>query len=341
MTSPAIGVIVVTRDRADEIRACVHSILSQAADDVEVVVVLNGATPAVHREVEHLAQADARVRAVTITGRSASKARNVGVQASGSDVLYFLDDDVMLPPHGLAVLRRLVGAMPEVGVFGGPNLTPPDDPDFAQMTGALLASRWGSGIARPRYAARRAGEAHESDLILCNLAVRRQVFRDGVSFPELFGGEENALMGQAQHRGARMWYAPELWVHHRRRRTFRGFVQQVHRYGWGRANAIAFAPRTVRLAYFVPVAFAGYLLLLVPGTVVLGAPAWLPVAAYGLGSVTAAARICAAHRRPAWLVPLVALYPVTHLAYASGLAKQLLRLLLRRLRRTTRTPSTP
>ena len=66
--------------------------------------------------------------------------------------------------------------------------------------------------------------AEERHLILCNLAVRRRVFEAGIRFPVLFGGEENVLMGRADHQGFQLRYVPELWVHHRRRTTLRQYV---------------------------------------------------------------------------------------------------------------------
>jgi len=322
---PRVSVVVVVHDRAEDAAACLDSLRSQSFADFEVRVVLNDPSPAVEAVLEDAARRDARIRVVRFGGGSASAARNAGVWASTAPVLYFVDDDVCVPRDGLAALLDEMDARPEIAVLGGPNLTPPGDPPFAQMTGALLGSRWGSGITQPRYSPSRPGPARERDLILCNLAVRRSVFERGIVFPALFGGEENVLMGHAEHRGMALWYSPRVWVFHRRRHDLRGYLKQVYRYGWGRANAVWRAPRTAHPAYFVPVAFLAYLLglpLLAVGSVLF----WLPLGAYGVGTVVAATRIALRHRRPGWLLPLLALFPATHVTYAVGLCTQLVRL---------------
>src|SRR5690606_37030986 len=109
--------------------------------------------------------------------------------------LLFLDDDVELPEQGLEHLKSLIAAYPQAVVFGGPNLTHKDEPPFAQMAGEMLATRWGTGPTRARYAEHAAGPASERDLTLCNLALHRRVFEHGLRFPDhYFGGEENVLM---------------------------------------------------------------------------------------------------------------------------------------------------
>jgi len=233
-----------------------------------------------------------------------------------------------VPPSGIAELIEAFAEHPDAAVVGGPNLTPPDDPPFAQLAGEVLASRWGTGVTRARYASLRARPACERHLILCNLAVRRKVFDRGLRFPVLFGGEENILLGHADRHGHLCWYVPSLWVHHRRRATLGGYIEQVHRYGRGRAQALVHAPKTFHVAYLVPVAWLSYLLAL-PLLVPFGAWAWLPLGAYALGIGGASLRAAIARRRPAWLLGLPALFALTHLVYAAGLVAGLLAELVR------------
>ncbi|RLB59509.1 MAG: glycosyl transferase family 2, partial [Deltaproteobacteria bacterium] len=235
------------------------------------------------------------------------------------EVLYFIDDDVIVPPTTLAELNRTFADHRDVDIVGGPNLTPPDDPDFAQLTGEVLASPLGTGVTRMRYAKAPAQQATERHLILCNLAVRRAVFEAGIQFPVLFGGEENVLMGHADHQGFRLRYAPELWVHHRRRTKLRDYIAQVYRYGCGRALALRFAPQTFHPAYLVPVGFTAYLLAL-PVLAIAGPVATLPLAAYGAAVGVESVRITIRRRALRWLPALPPLFLITHVTYAAGLA---------------------
>ncbi len=321
---PQLSAVVVAHSRPLQTAACIEALCAQTERAIEVIVVLNDATPEVAGVVDRAAGRDARVRAVSSSGVSASEARNFGVAVARGKVLHFVDDDVEAPPDTAAKLLALFSAHPEVRVIGGPNLTPPDDPAFSHVSGEVLASPWGSGLAHVRYSRVRERPAGEQHLILCNLAVRREVFESGLRFPVLFGGEENVLMGRAAHAGHRLLYSPEVWVHHRRRTNLAGYVEQMFRYGRGRALALLYAPGTFHVAYFAPVLLLAYLV----GLPVL---AWVslwsiaPLALYVLGSVVAAGAIAVRRRRPSWFLALFALFALTHLVYAAGLLASLIR----------------
>jgi len=315
---PATSVVVVCCQRAGALAECLDSLAAQSTDDFEVVVVCNHAGADVTELVT--ARLSERVSRIELgPGVSPSQARNHGVAAARGRVLYFLDDDVLVPPHLIAELNRTFAEHPEIDIVGGPSLTPPDDPDFGQLTGEILASPLGTGVTRVRYVKAPAQRATERHLILCNLAVRREVFETGIRFPVLFGGEENVLMGHADRHGFELRYVPEIWVHHRRRARLREYVSQVYRYGCGRALALRFAPRTFHPAYLVPVAFTGYLLAL-PVLALAGPLAALPLAAYGAAIGVESVRIAVRRHAPRWLPALPPLFLLTHVSYAAGLA---------------------
>jgi len=316
-SKPATSVVVVCSHRVGPLTECLDSLASQTSDDFEVVAVCNGATRAVTDLVA--ARESSRVRRIDLpAGTTASEARNQGVTAARADVLYFIDDDVIVPPSALAEVVRAFAEHPDVDIIGGPNLTPPDDPEFAQLTGEILASPLGTGVTRVRYAKAQAQHATERHLILCNMAVRRTVFDAGLRFPVFFGGEENVLMGHADRLGFRLRYEPTVWVHHRRRGRLREFVSQIYRYGHGRGLALRHAPRTFHPAYLVPVGFTGYLLTL-PVLALAGPLAAVPLAAYGAAVGAESLRIAIRRRAPHWLPALPPLFLVTHITYAAGL----------------------
>lgn len=321
-SSPDVSAVVVAYDRAGDVDACLASIRAQTHGAFECLVVLNGATDALADVVARHAGEDPRIVPIALARTSASAARNVASARARGELVHFLDDDVLLPTRLFEVVVRRMREHSEVGILGGPNLTPDDEPAFCQITGALLAGRFGTGIARARYRREAEGSAEECDLILCNLVVRRSVLTSGIAFPGLFGGEENVLMGQARGRGVAMWYSPDAYVHHRRRRTLATYVEQVQRYGAGRANAMRLAPHTFRLAYFVPLAFTSYLALL-PALAWLTPWALAPLGAYVLLDAGASLSIAIQHARPSWLLPLFVLHPVTHVVYAVGLGRRL------------------
>lgn len=321
---PLISVVVVARDRAELVGECVDSLLRQTESRLEIIAVLNGATEELRRALADRAALDPRLHLLPIEPTTASRARNLGVLKSRGPIAYFVDDDTEIPENVVARYIALFEARPTVGIAGGPNLTHPHDPPFAQVTGALLASVMGTGVTRLRYKMGRERAGSERHLILCNLAMRRHLFDSGLRFPIAFGGEENVVMGRAHAAGHAMWYSPALAVYHHRRRTFGGFAEQMHRYGRGRANALRMAPKTFHPAFFAPVALMVYLAAL---PLLLVSSMWFiaPVVLYAFGcAVSALAVTRRVELLPSWPAA-IALYPVMHLTYASGLVLGLLR----------------
>jgi succinoglycan biosynthesis protein ExoA len=314
---------VVAHRRPGPTLACVDGLLRQSESRLQVIVIFNDASAEVVQLIEQRAS-DPRLCLVTCSAATASEARNEAVAVATAPILYFLDDDVEVPPDGVASVLDAFERHPIASIIGGPNLTPPDDPDFAQMSGDLLASTWGTGVARSRYGQRGARRARERDLILCNLAIKKPVFEAGLRFPFFFGGEENVLMGYADQRGYVLWYCPEIWVYHRRRRNLRDFAAQVFRYGRGRALALRAAPRTFHPAYLVPVAFLAYLCVL-PILAAISLWTAVPLAVYAVGTLGSSLKIALKRRRPGWLFPLPFLFLVTHCVYALGVIDGFLR----------------
>lgn len=312
-----LTVVVVGCRRATLLARSIDSVLSQRGVAFRVHVVLNGATPEVARAATARA-ADARVTVTSIEAVTPAEARNLAVRAARTELVYFLDDDAWLPDD--RALARVIAAFradPGLAVLGGPNLTPPDDPEVAHLTGALLGCWLATGPTSARYRPRRAGEASERELILCNLAVRRAALADE-ALPAFFPGEENALLAVLRARGAKLAYDPGIFVYHHRRASLRAYLGHVEFYGRGRALALCHTRRAFHPLHAAPPALLAYLLaapLLTWAHPLLAVPLLLYLIACGLGASWVALRA----RRLRWLPTLVWLLPATHAAYAIGL----------------------
>jgi hypothetical protein len=208
-------------------------------------------------------------------------------------------------------------------VFGGPNLTPRHSTHIQVTQGAVLASLVASGPVRHRYGSHPPKLANERFFTLCNLAVRRS---DMPLFdPTLVCAEENAVLAQMHRQGLVMRYDPDLVVFHERRSGYRGFAQQMRKYGKGRGQVIPSGAPAEALPHLVPVALAGYLVAAPFLGVLLGWPWLLPLALY-LAVVAAGAVKVGLTLRRAGAVPLAAVLIVTlHLCYGSGVAWGLVR----------------
>jgi GT2 family glycosyltransferase len=150
-----------------------------------------------------------------------------------------------------------------VAAAGGPSLTPPDNSPLQKIFGQALSSLFGAGGMRNRY--RSVGDVRETtdkELILCNLAMRREVFLAFGGLDErLYPNEENELLDRIQAGGLKLLHVPRMAIRRSQRRTLRLFIRQMYSYGRGRAQQTLIAgPGTI--IGFAPLLFLCYLALL-------------------------------------------------------------------------------
>ena len=96
-----VSVVIGTRDRPDDVRTCVQSVLASAYDDFEVFVVDNAPSTAATRDVV-ASFADPRVHYVLEARPGVSRARNAGLALASGSVVAFVDDDVVVDRSWLA-----------------------------------------------------------------------------------------------------------------------------------------------------------------------------------------------------------------------------------------------
>jgi len=255
-----------------------------------------------------------RLEILIARGNQPSVQRNAAMRAARGEWVYFLDDDSMAQPGNL---RRAVQHFrdPKVQIVGGPNLCPPDAPALEQVFALVLGSWLAFGPSRARYASVGAlRETGEKELILCNLAARRDTMLKLGGFNEaLYPNEENALMDQIQKEGGKLLYDPEFIVHRRPRRTLKAFAKMLMTYGRGRAEQFREYPTFGSALNFAPPLFCVYLVVLP----FLGWVGLIPLAFYALALLVQTAFLMArgGFVRSLCALPLMAL---SHLLYGIG-----------------------
>jgi len=195
---------------------------------------------------------------IVAEGKKPSRQRNIAAREATGDILYFLDDDALVVPDALKRLTACF-AEPNVAAVGGPSLTPPDDSPFQRSIAWALSSAFGGGAVRNRY--RSVGLLRDTDdreLILCNLAFRREVYLSCGGLDErLYPNEENELIDRLLKSGARLLHDPGMFVMRSQRPTLAAFVRQMKTYGKGRAEQTLIS-RTVSFKALIPALFALY-----------------------------------------------------------------------------------
>jgi succinoglycan biosynthesis protein ExoA len=254
-------------------------------------------------------------------GSVPSLQRNLAAQQAKGELLFYLDDDSQVSPGFLEAAARHYQD-PKVAAVGGPSLTPKTDSALQRAIGIAFASPIGGGGVRNRY--RKSGTARvssDSELILCNLSFRREIFlsHEGLD-ARLYPNEENELMDRLQHEGFLLMHDPELAVFRSQRSSYRAYLRQMFGYGRGRGEQTLLSGKLKPIS-LAPSLFLVYTLML---PFFSGGLFALPMLCY-LAMVAAASLSGAlAGRDPALLPRLLVIYPTLHLAYGAGVIKGLL-----------------
>ena len=254
-------------------------------------------------------------------GCSPSRQRNMAAGKAQGDIIYFLDDDSRVAPDCLTHVTRIMED-PEVAVVGGPSLTPPDNSLMQKIFGQALSSLFGAGAVRNRY--RAVGDSREStdkELILCNLAMRRELFLSVGGLDErLYPNEENELLDRIRNNGLKLVHEPRMAILRSQRRTLRLFIRQMFSYGRGRAQQTLIAgPGTI--VGFAPLLFLCYLALLpiVPFSYIYLVPLCVYLALDIIFTITA---VVASRSLSSFF--LCFLFPLMHISNGFGLLSGLL-----------------
>jgi succinoglycan biosynthesis protein ExoA len=252
------------------------TVLIPAKPDLADIEAISGA--------RHLDYPSDKLEIMVARGKQPSVQRNTGMRAARGEIIFFLDNDS--EPQRDA-LRKAVAHFQDsaVKIVGGPNICPASAPELEQVFALVLASWLAFGPSRARYApVGKIRASGEKELILCNMAARRDAMLNHGGFNEaLYPNEENALMDEIQKRGGKLLYDPEMIVFRRPRRTLKSFCRMLMTYGRGRAEQFREHPTLGSAPNFVPPLFCLYLLALpfLP-FVGLGLPGLFPLLFYVL-----------------------------------------------------------
>lgn len=247
----SISVFIITQGRLEKFKGCLRSVLKALPEDGECNILING------RHVETFEWlrliTDKRISYWWLPEECRAKARNRAFEISRNDIIYFLDDDVVIPPDLFKRALWWFKTNPYLAVLGGPNLTPKNSPAQEKFMGSLLSSP----IVTPRVYARyiqrdKPFRATEQELILCNLAVKKSHLKE-IRFQEnIASNEENLLLYQCHKAGLYCLHDPQLFVYHHRRAHLWGFLNQIYSYGVGRAQQTLRAPKSSHGIYLLP-----------------------------------------------------------------------------------------
>ncbi len=238
-------VVVATRDRPDELRSCLDSLLAQTVAPARIVVVDDN--PGGERTPAVVADCAARgpVRYVAGARRGLAAAHNAGLSHADTPHVAFTDDDVVADPAWLERILEAFACARGVGCVTG-RIEPFELATPAQELLEAYA-RFDKGPARRIFDLEdhrlpgplfpfAAGEFGSG----ANMAFTRAALLEMGGFDPALGagtrakgGDDLAAFFEVLQRGHRLVYEPEAVVAHRHARDLAALERQVYGYGAG------------------------------------------------------------------------------------------------------------
>jgi cellulose synthase/poly-beta-1,6-N-acetylglucosamine synthase-like glycosyltransferase len=326
---PHLSVVIPTLGRPILVQTLQSLVRCTGFEELEVLVCGRLHDKEVHAAVTQLASLHPNIRHLEVSfpvGDSSEK-KNAGWRGARSDLVAFLDDDVVVARDWPLRMREPF-AKADTAVVSGPSLVPPEVGLFARLAGLALASP-AAGYVAARY--RVAGSAPVaigwSKIIGCNMCYRRNVLETLGGFdPAFWPGEEMIAAFRVQQGGSRLLFYAAAWVYHYPRQSFRRFWRQIHGYGATRVRlcrgGVEIEPTT-----FVPALWVLSLVALGSASLFSTWACWLLILDLSLYAAVVAAITLIMVRESRRLSDLLLLLviPVMHLSYGLGCWSEFLR----------------
>ena len=199
-----------------------------------IVPSLNGNTAALEAALAAQTWPPTEIRVVRGV-RPAGRARRQGVEATRSEVLFFIDDDAL--PAQPDLIERLVRPLledPTVGVTGAARVLPPNASWFQRRVAAEIPRTVNPVPSQPLETNPPLnGYGHSLVTTTC-CAMRRDVYEEAGGFCEtLVTGEDTDLFYRIRRRGYRFLLMPGVWVEHPAPDNLPALLRKFYGYGVG------------------------------------------------------------------------------------------------------------
>lgn len=205
-----ISIIIPTHKRHNQVVELLNSIAEQKFlyENLQVLLISNLKDKKLRRQVSHWESLffDFKYKEVGLIG--VNKARNMGIRFAGGDILYFLDDDCLLPDKNH--LRNLV-------------LEHEKHPTVMGIGGGYKAMEFLYGPEKfyhehsEKWIGKFVSQKNKAEQLLGgNASYKREIFDRGFYFDPLisFGGSEESFNQSLREQGWTLIYSEKLWVFH-------------------------------------------------------------------------------------------------------------------------------
>lgn len=226
-----ISVVLPTYNRLNQLKLVLAGLEKQTypLDEFEVVVVSDGSTDGTHEYLETM-QTPLQLRSIQQQNGGAATARNTGFSQAVSDLILFIDDDVVPTPNLIEehmLIHNSNNGSDERLVVIGPMLTPPD----YDMHPWVL---WEQDMLYKQYHAMEAGEYEPTarQFYTGNTSLKKECLENSGGFDARFRRAEDVeLAYRLSDRGMKFVFAPNAIGYHYADRSFDSWFAIPYAYG--------------------------------------------------------------------------------------------------------------
>lgn len=246
MSEVDISVVIATHNRAESLRDCLYSLVTQSFSPrrFEIIVVNDGSidsTPSVLDEFARYFKASF-VR-IDHANQGVSAARNEGIAVARSRIIAFTDDDCILPPDWLDRIASLWEKAGEgiVGIGGPLTTVTTGTPTFTsrfinyldEFNYIPVLTDW---YIKPVHVSCLTGVETVPYLRTANASFRKKCLEEIGGFDAAFkqpGGEDPDLCYRLMKCGYSFYFDKSLVVNHHSRTSLKAYFKSLHNYAIG------------------------------------------------------------------------------------------------------------
>lgn len=194
---------------------------------------------------------------ILVSGNCPSYQRNNAVEKAIYSWLYFLDNDSHLKKKTISIVKNFILENKNISLVGGPSLLPTPNTSWQFSIDSVLTYSLLVGNISSRYCSKgEIRETDESELILCNMLIKKESFENLNGFnSSLYPNEENEFMTRLKKNGEKLYYLPQMIVYRNHRKNLKAFIKQMYNYGRGRAEQIKMSFSHFRLSSLISLTF--------------------------------------------------------------------------------------
>jgi GT2 family glycosyltransferase len=214
----SLGVVICTHNRPVQLENCLKRLMSPGLHDVSVIVVDSAPMSDAARSIAQAYDTGYVVSPL----KGLSRARNIGTRALTTDVIAYLDDDMIPSASWLTSMSKSFSDPKIMGATGPILAIGLADASFTAQQEAMAASSWeASGISIDRSCRDWFERVNFGGIGDGNFALRRAAYDEIGGFDDRLGrgasinsGEEHYAYFQVTLAGHRIAYVPEAIVFH-------------------------------------------------------------------------------------------------------------------------------